>query len=257
MADKPPESSRRAKIIKRLPKVGNLLIVLGIALVGTALGIAVLRTSNVAATRERIASYSATPSTSLASGGPPVVQTDPSPVSSTPQPSPSPLVAMPKPTRIQIPAANIDTKIVEVGYDVVTIDGQQVIQWQVADHAAGHNSTSANPGEGHNIVITGHDDWRGEVFRTLEQAKPGDDVIITTEDGKVHHYSVTEVELRKEVGVPLSERLATGQFLAPMGEERVTLVTCWPYGVDDHRLIVIAKPTPAATPSPSPGASAQ
>jgi len=27
-----------------------------------------------------------------------------------------------------------------------------------------------------------------------------------------------------------------------MPEERVTLVTCWPYGIDDHRIIVVAKP---------------
>ena len=51
---------------------------------------------------------------------------------------------------------------------------------------------------------------------------------------------------------PLEERLATGQFMAPMGEERVTLVTCWPYGVDDHRLIVVAKPVPSKTTSPPP-----
>jgi sortase (surface protein transpeptidase) len=30
--------------------------------------------------------------------------------------------------------------------------------------------------------------------------------------------------------------------MAPMPEERLTLITCWPYGVDDHRLIVVAKP---------------
>ncbi len=246
MADYPPESSRRSKHTRRMPAVGNLLIVLGIALVGAALGLAALRTADVAATRDRIASYAATPATSSVSNWPPVVQSDPTPETSAPPP------AMPKATRIQVPAAGIDTKIVEVGYDIVTIDGQQVIQWQVAEYAAGHNNTSANPGEGHNVVITGHDDWKGEVFRTLEKAKPGDEVILTTEDGKDHRYSVAEIHLRKEIGAPLEERLATGQFMAQMGEERVTLVTCWPYGVDDHRLIVVAKPAPSQTTSPPP-----
>jgi sortase A len=251
MADHPPESSRPSKHTKRMPAIGNLLIILGIALIGAALGLTAIRSSDVAATRDRIASYEATPGTSPASNWPPVVQPEATPENSPPPPP------MPKPTHIKIPATGIDTKIVEVGYDIVTINGQQVIQWQVAEYAAGHNNTSASPGEGHNIVITGHDDWKGEVFRTLEKAKPGDEVVLTTEDGKDHLYSVTEIELRKEIGAPLEERLATGKFLEPMGEERVTLVTCWPYGVDDHRLIVIAKPVPSENTSLPPVAPKQ
>lgn len=148
---------------------------------------------------------------------------------------------MPPPTHIRIPSVGIDAPVVEVGYEVVEIEGQQVIQWQVADYAAGHHNTSASPGEGGNIVISGHNDWRGEVFRTLEFAKIGDEVILTTANGE-YHYRIVEIHYRKEVGVPLEERIATGRFLDPMPEERVTLVTCWPYGVDDHRIIVVAKP---------------
>jgi sortase A len=44
--------------------------------------------------------------------------------------------------------------------------------------------------------------------------------------------------------VPLSERLKTGELIGPTNDEQLTLVTCWPYGVDDHRLIVIARPAP-------------
>ncbi|HET7034106.1 MAG TPA: sortase [Thermomicrobiaceae bacterium] len=188
----------------------------------------------------------ATPADSPPAPLPPIIQ--PSATSAatvtaapTPAPTPTPRPKQAPATHITIPAVGIDTKVVEVGYDLVQIEGQQVIQWQVADYAAGHNNLSANPGEGGNIVISGHDDWRGEVFRTLDKVKLGDQIILTTSTGQ-HRYAVSEIEYRKEVGVPLSERLATGMFLAPMPEERVTLVTCWPYGVDDHRLIVIAKP---------------
>ena len=114
-------------------------------------------------------------------------------------------------------------------------------QWQVADYAAGHAALSANPGEGGNIVIAGHDDWKGQVFKNLYQARLGDQVILATPT-KTYHYTITEIHYRKEAGAPLTERLAAGQFLAPMPEERVTLVTCWPYGVDNYRLIVVAKP---------------
>jgi sortase A len=40
----------------------------------------------------------------------------------------------------------------------------------------------------------------------------------------------------------LDEQLTIGAFIGPMPEERLTLVTCWPYKVDSHRLIVVAKP---------------
>ena len=199
-----------------------------------------------AATAPRTPAPAATPAGTPPAALPPIIQpsaTAAAPVSAapTPAPTPTPRPKQPPATHISIPAVGIDTKVVEVGYDLVTIEGQQVIQWQVADYAAGHNNLSANPGEGGNIVISGHDDWRGEVFRTLDKVKLGDQITLTTPKGP-YRYAVTEIEYRKEVGVPLSERLATGMFLAPMPEERVTLVTCWPYGVDDHRLIVIAKP---------------
>ena len=184
-----------------------------------------------------VTAAAATPSAALAA----VVPTPTSAPTPAPTAAPTPKPPLPPANHISIPAVGIDTKVVEVGYDVVTIDGQQVLQSQVADYAAGHDSSSANPGQGGNIVISGHDDWRGEVFRTLEKVKVGDDVVLTTPQ-RAYHYTITEIEYRKEIGVPLSERLATGQFLAPMPEERVTLVTCWPYGVDDHRIIVIAKP---------------
>ncbi len=240
---------------------GNLLIVLGILLLGAALGTAAF--DPPAVNRQPPPDQIATPSSSLASRWPALVQapvSTPTPIPSptprpqptpsvgatveptpVPSPTPTPVPDMPPPTHIRIPSVGIDAPVVEVGYEVVEIEGQQVIQWQVADYAAGHHNTSASPGEGGNIVISGHNDWRGEVFRTLEFAKIGDEVILTTANGE-YRYRIVEIHYRKEVGVPLEERIATGRFLDPMPEERVTLVTCWPYGVDDHRIIVVAKP---------------
>ena len=153
----------------------------------------------------------------------------------TPQPE------LPGATHIAIPSVGINTKVVDVGYQVITVEGQSVRQLQVADYAAGHDALSANPGAGGNIVISGHDDWKGEVFKNLHEVKLGDQVLLTTPEA-THRYVITEIIYRKDVGVPLADRLAAGQYLAPMPEERVTLVTCWPYGVDTHRLIVVAKP---------------
>lgn len=144
-------------------------------------------------------------------------------------------------THISIPSVEIDTEIYEVGYTVREIDGQRVREWDVASYAAGHHETSARPGEGGNIVVTGHNDWEGEVFRTLEHAEHGQEVIITTEEGE-HKYIIEEIHLRHEIGASLEERLETGRFMADMPEERLTLITCWPYGINDHRIVVVALP---------------
>lgn len=173
----------------------------------------------------------------------PELQAPPATLAATATPAVASATPVPHdpPTHIQIPAIGIDTPVVEVGFDTVTIQNQHLIQWQVADYAAGHHTLSADPGDGGNVVINGHDDWMGEVFRNLHLAQVGDQVILTTAAG-TYRYAVTDVVYRKVVGVSLSDQLATAMYLAPMPQERVTLVTCWPYGVDNYRLIVIAKP---------------
>jgi sortase A len=158
-----------------------------------------------------------------------------------------PLVATAKqpgspPVRLAIPSLGLDQPIVEVSAQVETVGGQQVLVWAVADYAVSHNDTSADPGQGGNVVLTGHDDWHGEVFRDLHTIEHGAAITVTTADGKTHDYVVDQILYRQEVGVPLSERLKTGELIGPTADERLTLVTCWPYGVDDHRLIVIARP---------------
>src|SRR5699024_1511905 len=148
--------------------------------------------------------------------------------------SPTAIPDMPPATHISVPAVGIDADVVQVSSYPVETQGVTVLQWNVADWAAGHHDTSADPGERGNIVMAGPDDCRGEVFRVLHDAQIGDDVYVTSPAGTFHYVS-REIHLRKELGVPLSERLNTGMFMAPMPEERLTLITCWPYGIDDHR----------------------
>jgi sortase A len=148
------------------------------------------------------------------------------------------------PTHLAIPSIGLDQPIVEVSAQVQSVGGQQVLVWNVADYAVGHNDTSADPGQGGNVVLTGHDDWHGEVFRDLHTIQDGAEIVVTTSDGALHRYVVDQILYRQEVGVPLSERLKTGELIGPTADERLTLVTCWPYGIDDQRLIVIARPAP-------------
>lgn len=167
-------------------------------------------------------------------------------VAPTATPTPEPPEAVDQavngdPVHISIPAVGINTDVVEVGYELINIGGQTVIRWNVASWAAGHQLLSADPGQGGNVVIAGHVIGNGAVFSTLDQAEVGDEVIVTTPTGE-YRYTVEEVHVRLDEGAPLDERLAIGQFMAPMPEERLTLITCWPDGVYNQRLIVVAKP---------------
>jgi len=136
--------------------------------------------------------------------------------------------------RIASPNIRLDTPV----YEVYAKNNQ----WEVADYAAGHNYNTKNPGEGGNIVLSGHNNWHGEVFRYLEFFKPGDEIDVWTLAGKQYKYKVEKVEKLKEAGASLSQRLSNGQVMAPTSYEQLTLITCWPYTTYTHRLIVTAKP---------------
>jgi sortase A len=138
--------------------------------------------------------------------------------------------------RISSPNIKLDTSVYEV-----YINRKQNV-WEVADYAAGHNFNSPNPGEGGNIILSGHNNWRGEVFRYLEFLKPGDTIQVWTLEGKEYDYKVTDIRKLKEAGVSMAQRLKNAEVMNPTDHEQLTLITCWPYTTYTHRLIVTALP---------------
>lgn len=155
--------------------------------------------------------------------------------------TPTPKPKMPLPTHLAIPSIGVDSDIIEVGTSPVEVDGQELLTWDVAPYAVGHNFSSASPGEGENIVLSGHDDWQGEVFKNLYKIKQGAEIDVQAGDRTVK-YRVDDILLLPEVGETLEKRLENAKFIGTTGDERLTLVTCWPYAVDDHRVVVIAHP---------------
>jgi len=167
-------------------------------------------------------------------------------VSATPELQPAPAQVsepkkMPAPTHLTIPAIKVDSDIVAVGVSPIDIDGQQAYIWDVAPYAVGHHFSSADPGEGENVVLSGHDDWQGEVFKNLWKVKQGDQIVLKA-GNKDWHYHVDQILDFSEVGQPLDKRLENAAFIGTTGDERLTLVTCYPYGVDSDRIIIIARP---------------
>lgn len=168
----------------------------------------------------------------------------PPPVLPTIPAAPTSIPAVSVPTRIVIPSIGLDAPVVEVGWRVVVRDGEQVTEWDVASDAAGFHRGSAYPGNPGNTVLSGHHNVRGRVFRYLVDVQPGDQVILYA-DERPYYYRVASIEIVPERYASEEQRRENARFIGYYPEERLTLVTCWPYTSSTHRVIVVAKPVPA------------
>jgi sortase A len=139
-------------------------------------------------------------------------------VAAVPVPTPGPR----SPTRIVIPAIAVDWPVVEGD------------SWEELKQGIGHRVGSANPGERGNLILSGHDDVYGEPFRDLEKLEIGKDVLVYA-SGTSFRYVIKA----KRVVAPNDLSV-----LVPSKNPIVTLITCTPYRVDTHRLILIGDLVP-------------
>jgi sortase A len=130
-------------------------------------------------------------------------------------------------SRIEIPSIAVDSKVVEVGWELIEQDGQQFAIWEVAEFAVGHHHGSANPADGDNIVLAAHVGGYGKVFRDLYDVQEGDEIALTS-NGVRYLYTVSERLVVDEEGAPEQQRHANATLLEPTGFETLTLITCWP-----------------------------
>lgn len=180
---------------------------------------------------------------------PATVTPTPSPTATPAPPTPTvPLVPTPTPvaggpTRLVIESLGIDTPVIPVTWTTVREGSQVYSVWQVADYAAGWHSTSARPGEPGNTVISGHHNIKGEVFRYLADIQEGAAVDVYVGD-VVYRYYVEQKLIVKEKGEPLAVRQENARWIDHTDDMRLTLITCWPYTNNTHRVIVVARPHP-------------
>ncbi len=90
-------------------------------------------------------------------------------------------------------------------------------------------------------MLNGHHNIYGEVFRYLNALKPGDIITLESETRR-YQYIVAQTMTLPEEGQPVAIRQENARWILPTDDERVTLVTCWPYLTNTHRLVVIALP---------------
>lgn len=169
------------------------------------------------------------------------------PASETTSPAPSsgpPAAAAPPsqpPAAVFIPAIQVAAPVTEVKSGIVERDGLTLRRWETAAYAAGYHRGSAVPGAPGNTVISGHNNALGAVFRRLDQLRPGDAILVTAADGRAYPYRVTDSVIVQEEGVPLEVRRRNAGYMAPTEDHRLTLISCWPYWTNTHRVIVTAQ----------------
>jgi len=139
----------------------------------------------------------------------------------------------------------LDAPVVPVGQQGLFLDGQLYSQWEVPNQrAAGWHQRSAPLGQPGNTVLNGHHNVYGEVFHYLLALRPGDIVTLVSHEQR-YDYIVAQTMTLAEEGQPVEVRQANARWILPTDDERVTLITCWPYDASTHRLVVVALPLAA------------
>lgn len=97
----------------------------------------------------------------------------------------------------------------------------------------GHVPGSPRPGEGGNVVLAGHQDTH---FAFLEHLLVGDEVHLEDVVGRTSRFVIEDAFV-----VNVSDTWV----LAPTTDERLTLITCWPFGAitpgGPDRYVIIAR----------------
>ena len=146
------------------------------------------------------------------------------------------------PSRLIIPAIELDAPVVSVSWTLVARGGKLEPVWDTARNAAGWHINSAMPGQAGNIVLSGHHNIDGMVFRDLFMLKAGDEIVLHAGD-ETFHYRVGETMTLQEWGISESRREENARWIGPFPDDRLTLVTCWPQYNNSHRVIVVAFPS--------------
>ncbi len=124
-----------------------------------------------------------------------------------------------EPVRIVIPSLKVDAIVVE-GDD-----------WEALKKGAGHHIGSANPGQRGNLIISGHDDVFGEIFRYIGDLNLGDEVDVYSREAEFNYF-VKNKRIVEPTDVSVMQQTT---------EPSLTLITCYPYLVDTQRTVVTAQ----------------
>jgi sortase (surface protein transpeptidase) len=147
------------------------------------------------------------------------------------------------PIRLQIPALALAVEITPMAWQVTTQNGERQAVWQVPLETVGWHLNSAKAGTAGNVIVSGHHLAGKALFAPLAagQAKPGQQLLLTDEQGRTFVYEITEVSdpIPAKSGTE-ADQAQIAAYLAPIVEPQLTLITGWPQFADTHYLVVVA-----------------
>ena len=78
------------------------------------------------------------------------------------------------------------------------------------------------------MVLSAHNDVYGEIFRDLDRLKAGDEIVLHTNQ-RAYTYVVVGTQVVEPTFVQVMDQTA---------DPTLTLISCYPYLVDDERIVV-------------------
>jgi len=146
--------------------------------------------------------------------------------------------------QIDIPTIGVHSPVVTVGWRVEWTPenpGDSSAGWDSPGAAVGWVLTSALPDQAGNIILYGHNNVYGSVFKNLWKLAAGDEITLTT--GQRHwQYRVDQSLLLPLLEVDEDAQRTYQAYLTSTDNPRLTLISCWPPASNTHRVVVIAHP---------------
>lgn len=123
----------------------------------------------------------------------------------------------------------VQINIPQINVNHVIVPG---VDWEALKLGVGMLMNGVNPGNKQgNLVLSGHNDIYGEVFRDLDKLKVGDQFTVRTQTQE-YTYTVTSFKVVEPTDVSVMNN---------QGGATVTLISCYPYKVDNKRYVVFAQ----------------
>jgi LPXTG-site transpeptidase (sortase) family protein len=144
---------------------------------------------------------------------------------------------------ISLPSIGVDSGVVAVGWHMTGPADPQAnsAEWDSPGPAVGWVVTSGLPDTGGNVILYGHNNMYGSVFKNLWKLQPGDEVTLQTgQDSR--QYQVDRVLLLPMLNANPTQKQAYLAYLAETAQPRLTIISCWPPESNTQRVVVIAYP---------------
>ncbi|HHD2753725.1 TPA: class D sortase [Clostridium perfringens] len=103
-------------------------------------------------------------------------------------------------------------EIKSIGLKAPIVDGEENLDYVVAKYRS-----SANFGQAGNVILAGHNNMKGSIFKNLYKVKTGDIIEIKT-DNNIYKYKLTE----RVIVNPSDSSLLTQDI----SKKEITLITC-------------------------------